>query len=629
MSSATFSVVTKFDVGKFGSDFYTVDPKALAASTLADSPDAALDEVDLDLAAGLVDIPGSESDIPLRDIPIELAPPHITDMPLQIESSDMLISVCDSPVGGMETVSSSSDMNQFQKSNCSSPEDSGVDPVVGQPTTKEFDHMYASLARNDNGFLVENCQLREMLVSQLDLIQQQSDSIIQRDKRLKELRVENEQLRMRLMRMERRIKPEDGSKNNAINRAEERSSTPVLTPPKSDSKSKKRSLDRSDKLSKDNNNKKRKVQISEESSSKSLDSSVAAESSSRGGSGEGERLGKRDRWKRLEKRKLLSQETSTRPRKLLSQEASSRPTENQTIAAPPPPPVNKVDRAKDSEVGGASQDIINKVVTGEKEGVNDDLEQPGDRAGKKGAVHKARTPEDTLVNNVIKEEEGSDEVVEDIKEESGQVEEKIERRVPGSVSIGDGDLLHTSYLYHVGCKNEYQTQEELRDVASLQRGVEVPRWRILPEFEATPNKTKFIKSKEVPEWRHKPMHPAYTMEGTENIEDDTILKRHSRHEMDEKRRKRWDIQRMRQQQQFEKLKASEARRGRKEKKGRETDSPISLLPSLEDMTHLMVSDTVPISVFGVPLPNLPHAPFSLPWLDGEVPTAPQRRSGKH
>lgn len=609
MSSATFSVVTKFDVGKFGSDFYAVDPKALAASTLADSPDAALDEVDLDLAAGLVDIPGSESDIPLRDIPIELRDhPIITDMPLEIESSDMLISVCDSPVGGMETVSSSSDMNQFQKSNCSSPEDSGVDPV-GQPTTKEFDHMYASLARNDNGFLVENCQLREMLVSQLDLIQQQSDSIIARDKRLKELRVENEQLRQRLMRMERRIKePEDGAKSNATNRGEDRSSTPVLTPPKSDSKSKKRSLDRSDKLGKDNNNKKRKVQISEESSAKSLESREIGESTQGEGETGKERLGKRDRGKRREKMKpLLNQ--------------GSQPTENETIALPP---VNKLDRAKDSEEG-ASEDIIKQVVISEKEPVNDDLE-PGDKAAKKGAVQKTRTPEATLVNNVIKEE--SSEPVDD-QDENNHVEEKFERRVPGSVSIGDGDLLQSSYLYHVGCKNEYQTQEELSDVASLQRGVEVPRWRILPEFEALPNKTKFIKSKEVPEWRHKPMHPAYTMEGTENIEDDTILKRHARHEMDEKRRKRWDIQRMRQQQQFEKLKASEARRGRKEKKGRETSSPISLLPSLEDMTHLMVSDTVPISVFGVPLPNLPHAPFSLPWLDGDVPSAPARRSGKH
>ena len=46
------------------------------------------------------------------------------------------------------------------------------------------------------------------------------------------------------------------------------------------------------------------------------------------------------------------------------------------------------------------------------------------------------------------------------------------------------------------------------------------------------------KKEEVPGWRLKPMSPSYIMEGTENIEDETILKRHQKPENDEKRRKR-------------------------------------------------------------------------------------------
>ena len=45
------------------------------------------------------------------------------------------------------------------------------------------------------------------------------------------------------------------------------------------------------------------------------------------------------------------------------------------------------------------------------------------------------------------------------------------------------------------------------------------------------------------------------MEGTENIEDETFLRRHQKFELDEKRRKRWDIQRMREQRHCEKLRA--------------------------------------------------------------------------
>ena len=42
------------------------------------------------------------------------------------------------------------------------------------PDTRDFDHMYASLSKVDpNVLMAENVHLREMLVSQLDLIQQQ------------------------------------------------------------------------------------------------------------------------------------------------------------------------------------------------------------------------------------------------------------------------------------------------------------------------------------------------------------------------------------------------------------------------------------------------------------------------
>ena len=46
------------------------------------------------------------------------------------------------------------------------------------------------------------------------------------------------------------------------------------------------------------------------------------------------------------------------------------------------------------------------------------------------------------------------------------------------------------------------------------------------------------KAEVLPGWRLKPISPSYIMEGTENIEDETILKRHQKPETDEKRRKR-------------------------------------------------------------------------------------------
>lgn len=46
-------------------------------------------------------------------------------------------------------------------------------------------------------------------------------------------------------------------------------------------------------------------------------------------------------------------------------------------------------------------------------------------------------------------------------------------------------------------------------------------------------------SLEVPRWRVKVYTSCYTMEGTENLDDDVFNKRHSRLENDERRRKRY------------------------------------------------------------------------------------------
>ena len=96
--------------------------------------------------------------------------------------------------------------------------------------------------------------------------------------------------------------------------------------------------------------------------------------------------------------------------------------------------------------------------------------------------------------------------------------------------------------------------------------IEVPKWRVLTEFEAMPNKNNSLK--EANDLRLKSKSPAYASEYIEEIDDETFLKRHSRYELDEKRRKRLDIRRMREQQEYERLKAIEARKGKNNKRKR-------------------------------------------------------------
>lgn len=113
-----------------------------------------------------------------------------------------------------------------------------------------------------------------------------------------------------------------------------------------------------------------------------------------------------------------------------------------------------------------------------------------------------------------------------------------------------------------------------------------------------------IASFQVPRWRVKVYASCYTMEGTENLDDEVYNKRHSRLETDERRRKRWDVQRIREQRVIEKLKQRQERVG----SGSRTDEPSepiqSLLPKIEDVRFLEISDELPVAAFGCPIPNI-------------------------
>ncbi|KAF2352680.1 PEHE domain [Trinorchestia longiramus] len=185
------------------------------------------------------------------------------------------------------------------------------------------------------------------------------------------------------------------------------------------------------------------------------------------------------------------------------------------------------------------------------------------------------------------------------------------------------------------------------------------------------------RSVEIPSWRVSALTPLYIMEGTENLEDEVFTKRHHKLEQDEKRRKRWDLQRLREQRQYEKLReryevrnssvpstsstdmdsssctglhchlhsgsvasTSTACNGSKLSGtagggsgkgsgsggagvcsgagggggGGSTSDLWSLWPDPGNALFLEVADKVPVCAFGQPCALLPAAEFSLPWL---------------
>ncbi len=134
---------------------------------------------------------------------------------------------------------------------------------------------------------------------------------------------------------------------------------------------------------------------------------------------------------------------------------------------------------------------------------------------------------------------------------------------------------------------------------------------------------------EIPGWRVKPVAPSYVMEGTENIEDETLLKRHQKPETDEKRRKRWDVQRIREQRHVARLRAryedsnaddiapgpsSKASTSLQALACERNLEHFSLVPNPDDMEEIVVQEKLPVSAFGCVLPQLGPKEFTLPWM---------------
>lgn len=120
---------------------------------------------------------------------------------------------------------------------------------------------------------------------------------------------------------------------------------------------------------------------------------------------------------------------------------------------------------------------------------------------------------------------------------------------------------------------------------------------------------------------------------TENLDDEVFTKRHLKHETDEKRRKRyylfkylckfythidnlfvirWDLQRIREQRRYEKLRARYEGEDRCQDRIRShapseqsaNGAVVSLWSGPEDVTYVQVEPWLPVSAFGSPLPNL-------------------------
>ncbi|GFQ84991.1 male-specific lethal 1-like 1 [Trichonephila clavata] len=128
----------------------------------------------------------------------------------------------------------------------------------------------------------------------------------------------------------------------------------------------------------------------------------------------------------------------------------------------------------------------------------------------------------------------------------------------------------------------------------------------LPDFRSPPNSLDSFSEIDVPLWKLKPVTSFYQMEGTENINDPVFSRRHTKFELDERRRKRWDMQRMRDQKTIEKKLAREREHAKKRKSQ-------SFFPDPRHIEYIEVTEQLPVLAFGHVIPLFQPCEFSLPW----------------
>ncbi|BES99818.1 male-specific lethal 1 [Nesidiocoris tenuis] len=131
-----------------------------------------------------------------------------------------------------------------------------------------------------------------------------------------------------------------------------------------------------------------------------------------------------------------------------------------------------------------------------------------------------------------------------------------------------------------------------------------------------------------PKWRINSLAPIYSMEGTEDVSDSTFERKHDRLALNEKRRKKWDVARIREQRQLERLRErEEARKKVRAAADAHAQMTESFFPDPRDSRDdlcLLVSEKLPISFCGITIPSPgPPVDFLLPWLSrGAAAPAP-------
>ncbi|KAK2727352.1 hypothetical protein QYM36_008001 [Artemia franciscana] len=146
----------------------------------------------------------------------------------------------------------------------------------------------------------------------------------------------------------------------------------------------------------------------------------------------------------------------------------------------------------------------------------------------------------------------------------------------------DSDLLLVEDSYHVACVPKQATMD-----CTLEFSVEVPTSKI------------------------RVFSPVHSIDGIEPLSEEVFLKRHAKYDTDEKKRKRWDNQRLREQLEYVRLR-SRYESEEEDAVGSKAQPVKTFLPNLDHVEKINIYPSLPVNLFGTPLHRLEKREFNPP-----------------
>lgn len=158
----------------------------------------------------------------------------------------------------------------------------------------------------------------------------------------------------------------------------------------------------------------------------------------------------------------------------------------------------------------------------------------------------------------------------------------------------------TSKQYMTRDWDLFGLEEELMQVIekrqALEISLEVPSWRIVNE-EEDDNLGK--EAKAICE---------------DEVREESYIKSHLKFETEERRRKKWDVQRIREQRTIQRLKMRQNKLKTGNGEVKASLCPASFYPSPNTIHFIHVTDELPVQAFGELIPSLTPLDFTLPWM---------------